>query len=310
MYGLKHRPQCHPRPPARPPPPPPHPSPHHTNSAPPTPRRLRTIQHHRGPARHRAPIERASKRAAQRQATQHHTATGIQGHRASPAGSGAIPNPTNTRAVGTQPEQPPGTANPHREPAPSPTGSPQPLAPPVAPAHGPRPAASQAAATQAHLEPRPHHGTPDRPAAGPAYATLDGPPTQAQTATPTDTTAVRPSDTVHPRTPGPTQGLIPQAPATSGAEDLSARTHDGPAPQRHHAPPTGPTARPAEPSSPGWPAPGPGPGPGPARTAALPGAPQPAGPGSRPEPPPVAEGHARGATQPTNNEAEPPALPT
>ena len=221
-----------------------------------------------------------------------------------------MPSHTNTGAVGTQPEQPPGTAHPHREPAASPTGSPQPLTPPVAPAHGPRPAASQAAATQAHPEPRPHHGTPDRPAADPAYMPPGGPPTQAHTATPTDTTAARPSDTVHPHTPGPTEGLTPQAPATSGTEDLPAMTHDGPAPQRHHAPPTGPLARPAEPSSPGRPAPGPGPGPDPARTAAPAGAPQPAGPGSRPEPPPVAEGHARGAPQPTNDEAEPPAPPT
>ena len=252
--------------------------------------------------------ERASKRAAKRQPTQHHTATGIRGHRASPARSRAIPSPTNTGAVGTQPEQPPGTAHPHRESARSPTGSPQPSTPPVAPAHGPRPAASQAAAAQANPEPRPHHGTPDRPAAGPAYAPLDGPPTQAQTATRTDTTVAQPSDTVHPHTPGPTEGLIPQAPATSGAEGLPGTTHDGPAPQRHHAPTTGPTARPGEPSSPGRPAPGPGPGPDPARIAAPAGAPQPAGPGSQPEPPPVAEGHAQGATQPTNDEAEPSAL--
>ena len=87
-------------------------------------------------------------------------------------------------------------------------------------------------------------------------------------------------------------------------------THDGTAPQRHLARPTGPPARPAEPSSPGRPAPGTGPGPDPARTAAPAGAPQPAGPGSRLEPPPVAEGHAREAPQPTNDEAEPPALPT
>ena len=213
-------------------------------------------------------------------------------------------------AVGTQLEQPPITAHPHREPAPSPTGSPQPLTPPVAPAHGPRPAASQAAAMQAHLEPRPHHGTPDRLAAGPAYAPPDGPPTQAHTATPTDTTAARPSDTVHPHTPGPTEGLIPQALATSGAEDLPATTHDKPTPQRHHAPPTGPTARLAEPSSPGRPAPGLRPGPDPARTAAPAGAPQPARPRSRPQLPPVAEGHAREATQPTNNESEPAALLT
>ena len=59
----------------------------------------------------------------------------------------------NTGAVGTRPEQPPGTAHPHREPTPSPTGSPQPLTPPGASAHGQRPAASQAAATQAHPGP-------------------------------------------------------------------------------------------------------------------------------------------------------------
>ena len=45
--------------------------------------------------------ERASKRAAQRQPPQHHTATGIQGHRASLARSGAIPSFTHTRAEGT-----------------------------------------------------------------------------------------------------------------------------------------------------------------------------------------------------------------
>ena len=81
-------------------------------------------------------------------------------------------------------------------------------------------------------------------------------------------------------------------------------------PQRHHAPPAGPPARPAEPSSPGRPAPSPGPGPDPVRTAAPAGAPQPADPGSQPEPPPVAGGHARGAPPPTDNDAEPPAPPT
>ena len=170
--------------------------------------------------------ERAFKRAAHRQPTQHHKATVSRGHRASPAGSGAIPSPTNTGAVGTKPKQPPSTAHPHREPAPSPTGSPQPPTPPVAPAHGPRPAASQAAATQARPEPHPHHGTPDRPAADPAYTPPDGPPTQAHTAAPTDTTAARPSNTVHAHTPSPTEGLTPQAPATSSTEDLPAMTHD------------------------------------------------------------------------------------
>ena len=76
--------------------------------------------------------ERASKRAAQRQPPQHHTATGIQGHQASPAGSRAVPSPTNTGAVDTRPKQPPGTAHPHRERTSSPTGSPQPQTPPSA----------------------------------------------------------------------------------------------------------------------------------------------------------------------------------
>ena len=96
----------------------------------------------------------------------------------------------------------------------------------------------------------------------------------------------------------------------SGTEDLPATTHGGPVPQRHHAPPTGPPARPAEPSSPGRPAPGPGPGPDPPRTAAPADAPQPADPGSLPELPPVAGGHARGAPPPADDGAEPPTPPT
>ena len=91
--------------------------------------------------------KRAFKRAAQRHPPQHHAATGIQGHRASPAWSGAVPSPTNTGAVGTRPEQPPGTAHPHMDP------TPQPQSPPGASTHGHQPAASQAAATQAYPEP-------------------------------------------------------------------------------------------------------------------------------------------------------------
>ena len=240
-------------------------SPSPSTSAPPTPVAAPHQQHatsttrttgDRAPSRAGTPQsprqERASKRAAQRQSTQHHTTTGDRGHRASPAGSGTTPSPTNTGAVGTQPEQPSGTAHSHREPAQSPTGSPQPLSPPVTPAHGPRLAASQAAATQAHPEPRPHHGTPDRPAADPAQTPPDGPPTQAHTATPTDTTAARPSGTVHPHTPGPTEGLTPQAPVTSGTGGLPAMTRDGPAPhqpgrrrdrQSRHLPVAQPPAR-------------------------------------------------------------------
>ena len=312
MYAPEHlRPQRPQRPPAHPAQAPPTPvaTPHQQRAA----EAARTTD---APAPSRAGPsqslrqEHASKRAAQRQLPQHHTATGIQGHQASPAESGAEPSPTNTGAVGTQPEQPPGTAHPHREPTPSPTGSSQPQTPPGASAHGHWPAASQAAATQAQLEPRPHHGTPDRPTAGPAYTRPEDPPTQAHAATPTDNTTAWPSDTVRSHTHDPTEGLDPQAPATSGTEDLPATTQARPVPQQHHTPPTGPKARPAEPLSPGRPAPGPGPGPDPARTTAPAGAPQPAGPGSRPEPPPVSEGHAREAAQPTNDEAEPPALST
>ena len=254
--------------------------------------------------------ERASKRAAQRQPTQHHAATGSRRHLASPARSGALPGPTNTGAVGTQPGQPPGTAHPHRVPAPSPTGSPQPLTPPVAPSHGPRPAASQAATTQAHPEPRPQHGAPDRPAADPTYTPTDNLPTRTHTATPTNATTARPSDAGHPHTHGPTGGLTPRASATSGTEDLPATMHGGPVPQRHHAPPARPPARPAEPLSPGRPAPGPGRGPDPPRTAAPADAPQPADPGGLPEPPPVAGGHARGAPPPADDGAQPPTPPT
>ena len=115
--------------------------------------------------------------------------------------------------------------------------------------------------------------------------------------TPTDTTAARPSGTVHPHTPGPTEGLTPQAPATSGTGGLPAMTRDG-------------LAWLGGLSSPGCQAPSPSPGPDPARTNAPAGVPHPAVPGSRPGPPPVAEDHARGAPQPTNDEAEPPAPPT
>ena len=254
--------------------------------------------------------ERASKQAAQRNRPHHHPATGIQGHQASRAGSGAVPSPTNTGAVGTLPEQPPSTANPHRKPTLSHTARPGPQTPPGASAHGHQPAAGQAAATQAHPEPRPRHGTPDRPTAGPAYAPQEDPPTQEHAATPTDTATTRPSDTVCPHTHDPTEGPDPQAPATASTGDLPATTHAGLAPQRHHAPATGPTAGPAKPSSPGRPAPRPDPGPDPARTTALEGARQLAGPGSRPGSPPVSEDHAREAAQPANDEAAPPALPT
>ena len=100
-------------------------SPSPSTSAPPTPVAAPHQQHATGatrttgdPAPSRAGTpqsprqERASKRAAQRQPTQHHTTTGDRGHGASPAGGGTTPSPTNTGAVGTQPQQPPGTAHP------------------------------------------------------------------------------------------------------------------------------------------------------------------------------------------------------
>ena len=215
--------------------------------------------------------------------------------------------------MGTRREQPPGNAHLHREPTPSPTGSPQPQTPPGASAHGHQPTASQAAATQAHPEPRPRHGATDLPAAGPAYALPEDPPAQARAATLTDTATTRPSDTVRPHAQDPTEGLNPQAPATSSTAapgDLPAKSSAGPAPQRHHAPSAGPTARPAEPSSPGRPAPSPDPSRDPARTTVHANTPQPAGPGSRPGLPPVLEGHAREATQRADDESAAPAPPT
>ena len=102
--------------------PPHHPSPHHTNSVPPTPRALRAIRHHREMPRHRAP----DKRAAQRQPTQHHTATGIRdtGHHlpgAEPYPAPRIrgrwaPSPNNRPAphtrTGNRPRAPQDACNP------------------------------------------------------------------------------------------------------------------------------------------------------------------------------------------------------
>ena len=208
--------------------------------------------------------ERASKRAAERNPPQHPPATGIQGHRASPAGSGAVPNPTNTGAVGTRPEQSPGTAHPHREPTPSPTGSQQPQTPPGASAHGHQPAAGQAAATQAQPEPRPRHGAPDRAAAGPAYAPPEDPPTQTHAATPTDTATTRPSDTVRPRTRDPTESLDPQGSGNGqqgGPAGQDTRRTGAPATPRPTNRADGTARRTVISRSPG-PRPGPWPGPG------------------------------------------------
>ena len=174
-----------------------------------------------------------------------------------------MPSPTNTGAVGTQPERPPGTAHPHMDPASSPTGSPAPQlqTPRGASTHGHQPATSRAAATQAPAEPRPRHGTPDQLTEGPAYAPPEDPPTQARAATLTDTTSTWPADTVQPprqqphqgpKSPGSgnTQHSDPGGPACKGKAELAS--------QRHHAPPGGPAVRPAELSSPSCPAPKPG----------------------------------------------------
>ena len=291
-----------PRPQAHPSPPPTRPSPHHTNSAPPTPRGQQTLRHHRGPARHRAPDK--SVRPNGRHNDMHHNPTRPQG---------AVPSPTNTGAVGSRPKQPPETAHLHREPTPSPTESPQPQTPPGASAHGHQPAASQAAATQAHREPRPRHGIPDRPTAGPAYAPPEDPPMQAHAGTPTDTATTRPSDNVRPHAHDPTKGLYPLAPATSSTAapgDLPATTHAEPASQQHHAPPAGPRYRPQNCHLPVARPRRLDPGPDLARTTVPADAPQSAGPGSGPGPPPVSEGHAREAAQPADDEAALPAPPT
>ena len=286
-----------PRPPARPPPPlhAPFTTPHQLHAADAT-----QTTHAPAPLRAGAPQsprqERASKQAAQR-----YSSTTPRGHR-DPGAPGAtcrepVPSPTHTGEVGTRPEQPPGAAHGHMDPAPSPTGSPapQPQTPPGASTHGHQPAASQAAATEAHLEPRRRHGTPDRLMEGPAYAPPEDPPTQASAAARADTTSTRPSDTVHCHAHNLTEGPNPQAPATSSTAapgDLPATAQTKPASQRHYAPPAGLAVGPTEPSSPGRPAPNPDPGPDPAQTNVLADAPRSSGPGSRPGPPPVSEGHA------------------
>ena len=250
---------------------------------------------------------RASEQPAQQHPPQHHLATGIQGHGASPAGSRAVPSPTNTGAVGTRPEQPPGTAHPHMDP------SPQPPTPLGASTHGHQLAASRAAATQVHPEPRPRHGTPDRPTAGPANAPPQDPPTQTRAAARTNTNTTRPSDTVHPHAHNLTEGPNPQAPATSSTAapgDLPATAQAEPASQQHHAPLTRPAVRPLEPSSPGRLAPNLDLAPDPAGTTVPADALRSTGQGSRPGPPPMSEGHAREAARPADDAATPPAPPT
>ena len=118
-----------------------------------------------------------------------------------------MPSPTNTGAVGTRPEQPPGTAHPHTD------ATPQPQTPPDTSTHGHQPAASRAVVTQAHPEPHRRRGTPDRPTAGPANAPPENPPPPH--ATLPDTTTTRHSDTEHPQAHNPTEGPNTQALGTS-----------------------------------------------------------------------------------------------
>ena len=232
-----------------------------------------------------------------------------RGHRN--PGAPGVTCPMNTGAVGTQPEQPPGTAHLHMDWAPSPTGSPapQPQTPPCASTHRCQPAASWATATQARPEPRPRHGTPDRPTEGPASAPPKGPPKQARAASPTDTTSTRPSGTVHRHAHNHTESPNPRAPATPSTAapgDLQATAKAEPASQRHHAPPSGPAVRPTEPSSPGRLAPDQDQGPDPAHTTVQAEAPRSAGPVNRPGTPPVLEGHAREEARRTGDAATPP----
>ena len=311
MYAPKHRrPQRPPRPPVHPPLLPPHPSPHHTNSAPPTPRGLRTLRHQRGPARHRAPDKSVLPNGQHND--KHRNTTRPKGSR-----------DTGRHLPGAEPYPAPQIRG-RRAPGPN-----KPLAPHTR--TGSRPRAPQEARNLKHHPARPHtvngrqpaRRQPHRPTRSPtcSMAHLTGrqraqhmrrlkTPRRRHTLLPRPTPP--PPRPQTPCAPAPTtpRGPRPPPPAISGTEDLPAMTYAGPALQRHHALPTRPAARPAEPSSPGGPAPGPDPGSDPARTTAPAGALQPAGPGSLPEPPSVSEGHAREAAQPTNDEAEPPALQT
>ena len=158
--------------------------------------------------------ERASKRAARRHRPQHHAATAIQEHRASPAGRGAVCSPQNTAAVGTRPEKLLGTAHPQMSPAPGPTRDPAPQ--PQTP-HNASPCGRQAAAKKARPEPGAHHCTPILPTEGPRGARTKGPPTQTRTATLTDSTNARPLSTVRPHAHNPAESPSPQDPATPSA---------------------------------------------------------------------------------------------
>ena len=176
-----------------------------------------------------------------------------------------MPSPTNTAAMGTRPEQPLGTAHPRRDPAPGPTNeaAPQPQTPPDVSTRGRQPAARQAAATQAHPDPRPHHGPPIRLTGD--HAGSGGPPTQTCTTTPADTTNARPLGAVRPHAHNPTESPSPQAPETLSASAPGCHTRAPAqaelASQRYHDQAAEPAVRRTETQSHSHPAPDQGPDP-------------------------------------------------
>ena len=211
--------------------------------------------------------ERASKRAAQRHQPQHHAATALRVHRASPAGRGPVPSPKNRAAAGTRPEQPLSNVHPQTSPGRGRLGypAPQPQTPPDASTRGPQPPARQVAATQAHPERRPHHGPPIWPTEGPTPAPSEGPPTETCTATPTDA--------VRPQAGNPTESTSPQAPATPSTSAPGchppAPAQAEPASEQHHDPPAWPAVQSTETPSSSCPARNPGPDPDPDPTRAT-----------------------------------------
>ena len=228
--------------------------------------------------------ELASKRAAQRHQPQHHAATEIREHQASPAGRGTMPSHRNTATANARPEQPLGTTRPPTGPGPGPAGNtdPQPQTPPDASTRGHRPAPL----AQANAELHPHGSPQVRPTASPTHTLSDSPPTQTRTATPTDATSARPErplGTMRPHAHIPTGSPSPQAQAT--ACTWTPRYHPSApaqaelAPQQRQHPPAGPAVWPTETPSGSLSGPSPDPNPGPthatvpadASRASLPG---------------------------------------
>ena len=188
--------------------PPPHPSPHNTNRTPPTPHGLRTLQHHQGPARHRAP-DKSVRPNGQHNDT-HHNTTWPEGSRDTGrhlSGAERCPAPR------IQGQWAPDRSNPLAQHSRTWT---RPRNPKQHPARPHTVTSRQTAGQRRHRPARsPTYAMeqPDRPTAGQANAPPEDPPTQTRAATPTNT---RPSDTVHPKAHNPTESPNPQAPATSG----------------------------------------------------------------------------------------------